>query len=89
MPRPQTFAALRTASDAPGFVLVLDERPGALSSCVLARDASASPLTSPTLMARALAKPSKLWQGGSFGGPFELFGLERVPRHLECQPNRF
>jgi hypothetical protein len=56
VPRPTTFAAFTAASDAPGCVLVLDERPGAPSSCVLARDTTASPSTSPTLVARALVR---------------------------------
>ncbi len=77
MPRPQTFAAFRTSSDAPHCVLVLDERAGAPSSCVLVRDASASPSTSPTFVARALAEQVGLDPGNMTLGADVAVGLDQ------------
>ena len=82
VPRPATFAAFRTSSDASGCVLVLDERPSAPSSCVLVRDAPASPSTSPTLPARALG----LETDGSELSCFSDFGGELRPGPRDIWP---
>ncbi len=68
VPRPQTFAALATASDASGCVFALDAGCSATSSEVLARDAPASPSTSPTFLARALVGSGQ--EGGDGGAYF-------------------